>query len=373
MLSNKLLKNRAKFHHILLSLVFFFGAFRFEDIDKWVFVIYIVFLLLFYSSQSFIFIKKKPVYYLFILAIYGWIINSYFWFTSNDYSGFLFSSMKLSGLALFCTGVMIALEENFNTVFKWLILGGLCGVTLNYGYFLVENSYFSQSGFFNNVNQLSRYLLFLSCLGVFGYWKENNSKFYFFANIYFISIGFAYSFYSFRRAALIGFAVLAIILLWKNRRLFMLSAMASFFFVLLTMLAKSQNGLNTQLEYINDRVIESANWNSHLIGRGYLRILKHPSYMILGAGEGGFERFSLVFEEMAVEIHNVFLNNLFSYGIFGLIVVILYFRRTIPQNKIGLLVLPVLVHAMFHNDFYNILFISIPLILMRGNLLIEKS
>ncbi|MFT4625182.1 MAG: hypothetical protein ACI8PZ_003848 [Myxococcota bacterium] len=51
-------------------------------------------------------------------------------------------------------------------------------------------------------------------------------------------------------------------------------------------------------------------------GRGYHRLLRYPHYLILGAGEGYIERFS-VEDQWHHELHSVFATLLFCYGIVG--------------------------------------------------------
>jgi O-Antigen ligase len=53
-----------------------------------------------------------------------------------------------------------------------------------------------------------------------------------------------------------------------------------------------------------------------LAGRGYDRIWLYPQYLIFGAGEGAYKRFSLS-QALGQEIHSSFGTILFAYGIFG--------------------------------------------------------
>lgn len=53
-----------------------------------------------------------------------------------------------------------------------------------------------------------------------------------------------------------------------------------------------------------------------LLHRGYIRLLRNPQYLVLGAGEGAFER--LTDEAFDKEFHSTLGNVLMSYGILGL-------------------------------------------------------
>ena len=72
-------------------------------------------------------------------------------------------------------------------------------------------------------------------------------------------------------------------------------------------------------------------------GRGYDRIWVHPEYLITGAGEGGYERFSdTVFS--TGEMHSTFGTVLYSYGVPGSVLFFLMlwmvFRRAPARNAI---------------------------------------
>lgn len=52
-------------------------------------------------------------------------------------------------------------------------------------------------------------------------------------------------------------------------------------------------------------------------GRGYARIVEHPYYLIFGAGEGGYDRFSTDMHPKARELHSGLGTLFFCYGLFG--------------------------------------------------------
>ena len=57
-----------------------------------------------------------------------------------------------------------------------------------------------------------------------------------------------------------------------------------------------------------------------LLHRGYIRLLRNPQYLVLGAGEGAFER--LTDEAFDKEFHSTLGNVLMSYGILGLVILV---------------------------------------------------
>lgn len=105
-----------------------------------------------------------------------------------------------------------------------------------------------------------------------------------------------------------------------------------------------------------------------LIERAYDRILNHPEYWILGAGEGAYDRFNSV---ASYEIHSTLGNIFFSYGIIGLIlfmaILVFAFRKTkwiYSYPIIGLLI-----YGLTHNGIRNSLFwIMLTLLIVVSNI-----
>ncbi len=82
----------------------------------------------------------------------------------------------------------------------------------------------------------------------------------------------------------------------------------------------------TNLDRLAQRFIEKKTEDDNVAGRGYDRIINHPEYLILGAGEGAHHRFG-----SPLEIHSGLGAILFSYGImgftiFGLFILTIYQR-----------------------------------------------
>ncbi|TJY33432.1 hypothetical protein [Pontimicrobium aquaticum] len=103
----------------------------------------------------------------------------------------------------------------------------------------------------------------------------------------------------------------------------------------------------TALEYNIERLqSESISSNRSLGGRGYDRIVNYPQYLFFGAGEGLYERFN-----ETIELHSIFANVLFSYGIIGFSMFIFAFSSLL-KNKLTkiviILFLALAVFAMVH-------------------------
>ena len=79
-----------------------------------------------------------------------------------------------------------------------------------------------------------------------------------------------------------------------------------------------QRNLDVRAQNEADRPEDITEWEY----RGYDRITNHPHYLILGAGEGGFNRFDTYID--GHEMHSSFGTIVFCYGIPGTVMFILF-------------------------------------------------
>jgi hypothetical protein len=91
-------------------------------------------------------------------------------------------------------------------------------------------------------------------------------------------------------------------------------------------------------------------------GRGYDRIVNDPEYMILGAGEGGYNRFSTLLD--AGEIHSSFGTIIFCYGIIGLTFFIRFLIAIFRRSTFFELMyfLPIFAYSITHQGLRDTLF-----------------
>lgn len=94
-----------------------------------------------------------------------------------------------------------------------------------------------------------------------------------------------------------------------------------------------------------------------LSGRGYDRIVEHPEYIFLGAGEGGYKRFGGITIK-GHELHSGPGTILFSYGLAGTLLFCLFlyavFKRLPPMMWI--LLVGLMMYGMTHQNFRNTYF-----------------
>ena len=83
-----------------------------------------------------------------------------------------------------------------------------------------------------------------------------------------------------------------------------------------------------------------------LAGRGYDRLWKFPEYLLLGAGQGAFERFSGKVEFLD-EIHSTWAGVLFNYGLIGFFLLVTFLSHVFLRvgYPVSLLLLPPFIYG----------------------------
>ncbi len=118
----------------------------------------------------------------------------------------------------------------------------------------------------------------------------------------------------------------------------------------LFLLFNTEFGQSTIARYqyrVDTSVRESAGV-SEVEYRGYDRMFNHPEYMILGAGEGAYNRFDTFIENH--EMHSSFGTILFCYGIPGFTLFLLLIYRCLKGLRLGVVVytLPIFAYGVTH-------------------------
>jgi hypothetical protein len=92
--------------------------------------------------------------------------------------------------------------------------------------------------------------------------------------------------------------------------------------------------------------VQESTTDDYFTDRGLDRIFKHPEYLIAGAGEGYFLRF----HRSKFEIHSSGANLVFSYGIIGAILFLIFLQRlsVVAGSRLTLLMIPALSYSLFH-------------------------
>lgn len=200
--------------------------------------------------------------------------------------------------------------------------------------------------FFNNPNQLGYWALLMLTLFTVLPSRYRKNKL---SMALVIGISTYLILYSGSRAALGGVLILSALMIFKEG--FKLN-FASAFLILVTLVsipvAMQTDFIQKKIELIERRSDRNVGKNiSELEYRGYDRMWIHPEYLFYGAGEGKYDRFDSVQDK---EMHSGIGTILFSYGILGLILFLIFVYRIIEYDKFYnlLLLSPLLIYNVTH-------------------------
>ena len=201
---------------------------------------------------------------------------------------------------------------------------------------------FRGMGLFNNPNQLGFFALIAASILALGSRRVG------FGAIR-ASVGLTACLYlalvSASRAAVLGIGILFALMLIANPRRMVVVALA--ILALLSIGGPINEALQgTEMRLENDRYPQL----SFLQERGYDRILNNKEYWLLGAGEGGTQRFGDTTAIGTTEIHSSMGTLFFCYGVVGIGLFLLFLLRVTQgaQLRAKLMLLPVLSYMVAH-------------------------
>jgi hypothetical protein len=147
---------------------------------------------------------------------------------------------------------------------------------------------------------------------------------------------------TYSRAGLLGIALLAAIQFTHRPTLITVLALP----VLLIALYLDLRALDTDLWERRFTTVQESTTEDYLTDRGVDRMLAHPEYLIAGAGEG----YHLRFHHSKFEIHSSAATLLFSYGIVGTALFLIFLRWLSGAAgwRLTLLMVPALSYSLFH-------------------------
>ena len=331
------------------------------SIDKIVFIVGLTIALGLLNYKVLDIIKKPPFRYFGIFVGWSFIVNTYHGFVNNDLYNYLECSLIFSILFLFSVFSYHLLKNNFSRAIKILLIFSILSLISNAIYMSFSTTYVSHGGFFANQNQLGRFGLTVSIIAILLY---HNKKwpFHWYLLSFTIGLGAFVAIAPVRRAAILGFVILFALLLFKYWKQLGLSLVLCSFF-LLSFYQVKEGGVSAHIDKVETRFVKEDSAEDSVLGRGYQRIFTHSHFLFFGAGEGGTERFERIWGQ-PLEIHSIFGNILFCYGVIGLIFVLLYYKGLILRiDYSALMLLPLLAHSIVHNDIRNIYFVIIPIII----------
>jgi hypothetical protein len=216
--------------------------------------------------------------------------------------------------------------------------------------FQVFVSFFYKTGynrgelFFNNPNQLGYYSLLAACMVAFVQRRVRIGLVK--ASLVLAGCGYL-ALLSASRAAVIGIALLVVLLVFQNPRTIVLASL-----VVIGLLGIGGPISNT-LETMSKRTELHRGKSSFSEERGYDRLWKYPQYIVIGAGEGDTSRFSdgeTITPKQKNEIHSSAATVIFAYGLIGALLFLWFvveLVRGAPFRQL-LILMPPLLYTLAH-------------------------
>jgi hypothetical protein len=199
------------------------------------------------------------------------------------------------------------------------------------------------SVFFNNPNQLGYYALLAATLIALTYRRLQLRLWI--ASVALVCCG-CLALISASRAAAGGIAVLLVLMIFSNPKILVAACLAG------AAVVSGVGPFSDVIEASQDRVLNRSNRSdaSFFQERGYDRIWRNQQYLLLGAGEGGLSRFDDTAYVKNMEIHSSAGTILFSYGIVGSILFLVFMWRLIRGARARLVItlLPPLLYTGAH-------------------------
>jgi hypothetical protein len=148
------------------------------------------------------------------------------------------------------------------------------------------------------------------------------------------------------RAAVGGIAILLALLFFSNPKIILITCLATFTLVI-------AGPLSGTFDNAQDRIENRSRHSQRTFfeERGYERIAEHEQYLLLGAGEGGFTRWDDVQHVRHMEIHSSAGTIIFSYGIVGSLLFVVFVWRVVRRapRRLLLLLLPPFLYTIAHH------------------------
>jgi hypothetical protein len=197
--------------------------------------------------------------------------------------------------------------------------------------------------FFNNPNQLGYYALLTSVLIAMTHRRLQMRLVM--ASSAMLCCGYL-AMISASRAAVGGIAILLALLFFSNPKVIIVTCLASTALILTGPLAATFEAAEYRIENRH-----RASQRTFFEERGYDRIAGHTQYLLLGAGEGGFSRWDDEQHVKNMELHSSAGTILFSYGVVGSLLFLMFGWRVVRRAspRLVLLLMPPLLYTIAHH------------------------
>jgi hypothetical protein len=207
--------------------------------------------------------------------------------------------------------------------------------------FYFRTNLYRETIFFNSPNQLGYYALLAACLFAMTQRPLGISRL---RSSIAVTCCAYLALLSASRGALAGIAVLLFVLVFSNPKTVVIASLAAIGLITVG------GPVSKAIDAAEERATTVRNPNMTFAEeRGYDRIWRNPEYLLLGAGEGAYERFTEPGEKPR-ELHSSFGSVLFGYGIVGVSLFLVFFVRVVrgAPLRMSAMLVPALVYTVAH-------------------------
>ncbi len=284
----------------------------------------------------------RPVYALAAFVIYVLLCNTTWAVVTGELDFFKASAFYAFNAFVFL-GFLVMLGRRGDRWVRWTLYGFMATIVL-LTVLSVPFSDRAESGrlelFFNNANQLAYHVLLSASIVTMLAPRYRISR----LTIYFLLACCVYlELRTYSRAGLLGTLLLGALLVVERQTLLTLIALP----LLALALYWDLQSLDTELWQNRLQTVHGATTDAYMTDRGLDRIFDYPEYLLLGAGEGLMIRF----DHLKTEIHSSAANLVFSYGVPGTILFLVFLGWILRTAgaRMFLLMVPALAYSLFHH------------------------
>lgn len=284
---------------------------------------------------------KLPVFSLAIFVIYVCACN-FVWAASTGESDFLRSSAFYAFNFAVFLGYLVMLGDRGDDWLRWTLYG-FAATLLMLALLSIPFGDRAESGrlelFFVNPNQLAYHVLLCASIVVMLAPRYEVPRLVLYA---LLACAVYIELRTYSRAGILGIGLLAAIQFAHRPTLITIVALP----ILVLALYLDLRALDTDLWEHRVETVQQSTTEDYVTDRGIDRLYEHPEYLFAGAGEG----YQLRFHHNKLEIHSSAANLVFSYGIVGTILLLIFLRllSVAAGARLTLLMIPALSYSLFH-------------------------
>jgi hypothetical protein len=284
---------------------------------------------------------KLPVLSLVAFLIYVFGCNFVWASTTGEWDFFKASAFYAFNFCVFL-GYLVMLGDRGDDWLRWTLYG-FAATLLMLALLSVPFGDRAESGrlelFFVNPNQLAYHVLLCASIVVMLAPRYNVPRFVLYG---LLACAVYIELRTYSRAGILGIGLLAAIQFAHRPTLVTVVALPILVFALYLDL----RALDTDLWEHRVETVQQSTTEDYVTDRGIDRLYEHPEYLFAGAGEG----YHLRFHHNKLEIHSSAANLIFSYGVVGTILFLIFLRTlsVAAGARLTLLMIPALSYSLFH-------------------------